>query len=158
MLDSSPIERATAPHGHKPRRVPSTNRYGLVTIDPWWGTIQPEYLHPEIPTWGELEVIEHLEAGGRLVDTRQPEYVAATGTIPGSLAIPWEQITEHLDDLDPDGVTVLFCNGPQCAATPRAVERLLDAGVEPARLADYRGGIQDWLSLGLPTEPSTNAS
>lgn len=153
MSVSLTVERATAPEGHDPLRVPAVDRTGLVTIDPWWGTIQPQQLHPGIPTWGELEVIEHMKGGGRLIDTRLPEYVEASGTIPGSLVIPWETIADHLSEIDPRGVTVLFCNGPQCAATPRAVGRLLDAGVEPESLAYYRGGIQDWVGLGLPTSP-----
>lgn len=156
MSTSAATKRATAPEGHKAQRVPTIDENGFVLIDPWWGTIQPQQLHPELPTWGELEVIEHIEAGGRLIDTRLPEYVAMSGTIPGSLVIGWEEITEHLDDLDPDGITTLFCNGPQCAATPRAVERLLAAGVDPNRLTYYRGGIQDWISLGLPTETAEN--
>lgn len=151
MPDSLSIERATAPEGHQPQRVPVVGDDGLVRADPWWGTIQPQVLHPEIPTWGELEVIRHIEDGGRLIDTRRSDYVVASGTIPGSLVIPWEEITDHLDELDPEGINVLFCNGPQCAATPRAVERLLAEGIVPARLAYYRGGIQDWVSLGLPT-------
>ncbi|HNH85520.1 MAG TPA: hypothetical protein PLE93_00330, partial [Solirubrobacterales bacterium] len=136
------IERAEAPAGHEPSRVPLVDADGQITIDPWWGTIQPQRLHPGIPTWGELEVIAHIEAGGRLIDTRLPEYASASGTIPGSLVLPWETITDHLEVFDPASVTVLFCNGPQCAATPRAVGRLLDAGVEPESLAYYRGGIQ----------------
>ncbi|MCB0858616.1 MAG: rhodanese-like domain-containing protein [Solirubrobacterales bacterium] len=147
------IERSTSPEGHSPQRVPIVGEDGMVTIDPWWGTIQPQHLHPGIPTWGELEVIEHIRQEGCLIDTRQPEYVEATGTIPGSLVLPWEEITDHLSVFDPDRVTVLYCNGPQCAATPRAVERLLKAGVEPESLAYYRGGIQDWIGLGLPTIP-----
>ena len=154
MAVSLNIQRSGAPEGHEPRRVPLVQEGGLVTIDPWWGTIQPQRLHPRIPTWGELEVIEHIEAGGRLIDTRLPEYTAASGTIPNSLVLPWETITDHLDVIDPGAVTVLFCNGPQCAATPRAVGRLLDAGVEPEALAYYRGGIQDWIGLGLPTVPA----
>ena len=147
------IERAEAPAGHEPSRVPLVDADGQITIDPWWGTIQPQRLHPGIPTWGELEVIAHIEAGGRLIDTRLPEYASASGTIPGSLVLPWETITDHLEVFEPASVTVLFCNGPQCAATPRAVGRLLDAGVEPESLAYYRGGIQDWVGLGLPTAP-----
>ena len=150
MSAAAEITRAKAPPGHEPQRVPRVSDDGLVILDPWWGTIQPHQLHPETPTWGELEVIRHLESGGRLVDTRQTEYVNASGTIPGSLVIPWEETGDHLATFDPGRVTVLFCNGPQCAATPRAIKILLEAGVPAAALAYYRGGIQDWLGLGLP--------
>jgi len=147
------IQRSKAPQGHEPRRVPVVSDDGLVTLDPWWGTIQPQQLHPGIPTWGELEVLEHINAGGLLIDTRLPEYVEASGTIPGAIVVSWETITDHLDLIDRRRVTALFCNGPQCAATPRAVGRLLDAGIDPGNLAYYRGGIQDWVALGLPTVP-----
>jgi rhodanese-related sulfurtransferase len=133
--------------------VPRLDENGEMVVDPWWGTIQPTSLHPELPTWGELEVIGHLERGGTAIDTRLAEYVEQSGTIPGSLTIPWQEITEHLE-LFESGVAVLFCNGPQCAATPRAVEALLAAGVAPERLAYYRGGLQDWLGLGLPLAPA----
>jgi rhodanese-related sulfurtransferase len=146
---NSRFARAEAPSGHEPHRVPTIDRDGELRIDPWWGSIQPASLHPRIPTWGERELIEHLESGGLTVDTRRPEYVAESGTIPGAVPVPWEEITDHLELFD-SGVVALFCNGPQCAATPRAVERLLDAGVPPERLAYYRGGLQDWMGLGLP--------
>ena len=146
-------ERQEAPAGHEPRRVPLIEPSGMVSIDPWWGTIQPQVLHPGIRTVGELEVIEHIDAGGRLIDTRQDHYVDETGTLPGSIAIPWEEITSHAYLFLADQPIVLFCNGPQCAATPRAVEKLLDAGVRPEAMLYYRGGLQDWMALGLPTGP-----
>lgn len=126
-----------------------------VTVDPTWGTVQPMQLHPQIETIGELELIACIERGCRLIDTRRPEYVAQLGTIPGSIAIDWEHIDQHIDQLDASGTNVLYCNGPQCAATPRAVERLIGAGFDPAHLTYYRGGIHDWVTLGYPLEPLT---
>ncbi len=146
------LRRSHAPDGHSPHLVPHLADDGELVIDPWWGVIQPAVLHPQIPTIGELEVIEHIEQRGVAIDTRRPEYVAESGTIPGARAIHWEEITDHLD-LFAGGVVVLFCNGPQCAATPRAVESLLEAGVAPERIAYYRGGLQDWMSMGLPVAP-----
>ena len=52
-------------------------------------------------------------------------------------------------------MTILFCNGPQCAATPDAVEALLAAGYPAGALAYYRGGLHDWQTLGLPVEPGS---
>lgn len=154
MLSTSAIARSSAPEGHESTRIPVVGDDGLVRVDPWWGTVQPQQLHPEIPTWGELEVIAQIESGGRLIDTRLPEYIEASGTIPTAIAVPWEMITDHLDLFDPEAVTALFCNGPQCAATPRAIDRLLKAGLPPKALAYYRGGLQDWVSLGFPTVPA----
>lgn len=143
------LRRAVAPEGHESHRVPHLLADGELQLDPWWGVVQPAVLHPETPTVGELEVIEHLKAGGLLIDTRRPDYVAESGTIPGAQAIHWEHITEHLDLFD-EGVAVLFCNGPQCTATPRAIEALIEAGVTPSQLAYYRGGLLDWMALGFP--------
>lgn len=152
-IDPCQLERAAAPEGHEPHRLPRVNEDGELEIDPWWGVVQPAKLHPDIPTIGELELIEHLNSGGLAIDTRRPEYVSASGTIPGARAIHWEHVTEHLD-LFESGVVALFCNGPQCAATPWAVEKLLAAGVAPERLVYYRGGLQDWMGLGYPVVPA----
>ena len=46
--------------------------------------------------------------------------------------------------------TIVFCNGPQCPATAQAIEALLAAGWPAKRLLYYRGGIHDWVTLGLP--------
>ncbi len=127
---------------------------GLFVVDATWGTIAPMSLHPEVRTVGELEVIEHLRAGGRVVDTRQPEYLEDGGTLPGAVAIVHEQILERREEWDDgSGEVLMFCNGPQCTATPRAVKRLLDDGFPPARILYYRGGIHDWVTLGLPLSP-----
>ena len=127
-----------------PRAVPAEP--GLFTVDATWGTIQPQHLPGGVETVAELEVIEHIRAGGAVVDCRQPEYVRH-GTLPGAIAIPHQEIVERLAG---PGPIVLFCNGPQCSATPQAVAALLDAGWDPSRLRYYRGGIHDWVTLGLP--------
>jgi rhodanese-related sulfurtransferase len=122
---------------------------GLVVVDATWGTIQPITAAPGVETVGELELIEHLHAGGQLIDTRQPRFVDQ-GTIPGAVAIPHTEIAERLGELDPEEPIVLFCNGPQCSATPDAVRRLLAAGRPPGLMRYYRGGMHDWITLGLP--------
>ena len=124
---------------------------GLVVVDATWGTIQPIAAAPGVETIGELELIDHLRAGRQLIDTRQPRFVEQ-GTIPGAVAIPHTEIAERLGELDPYKPIALFCNGPQCSATPDAVRRLLAAGRAPALMLYYRGGMHDWISLGLPIE------
>ena len=127
----------------------------MFVVDATWGVIQPMSLAPGIETVGELEVIEHLRAGDRVVDCRLREYVAG-GTIPGAVNIPHGKIVERIGQLDPVATTVLFCNGPQCTATARATEALLVAGWRPERLLYYRGGIHDWVTLGLPLAAPSN--
>jgi rhodanese-related sulfurtransferase len=122
---------------------------GLFVVDATWGVIQPMSLAPGVKAVGELEVIEHLRAGRLVVDCRLPEYVAR-GSIPGAVNVPHGEIVTRLDKLDPVAPTVLFCNGPQCTATAQATEALLGAGWPAERLLYYRGGIHDWVTLGLP--------
>lgn len=113
------------------------------------GKIQPLTLPGGVETIGELEVIDHMSSGGVLVDTRQAEHVER-GTLAGAVHIRHQDITDQLPAVDADGPIVLFCNGPQCGATPQAVSALLEAGWDPHRLRYYRGGIHDWVTLGLP--------
>jgi hypothetical protein len=108
-------------------QVPRSLGDGLVEVDATWGAIQPLEVAPGVRTVAELEVIEHAERGGPLVDTRL-EHFHREGTIPGARSMPHEEIIDHVDELDPSGPTVFFCNGPQCPATPDAISRLLDHG------------------------------
>jgi rhodanese-related sulfurtransferase len=132
-----------------PRPVP--NQPGLLTVDATWGTISPMQLASGVHTVGELEVIEHIEAGLPFVDTRLAHFYRQ-GTIPSARNVSHEQITDAIGSLDPDLATIFFCNGPQCAATPASIRTLLAAGYPAASILYYRGGIHDWMTLGLPLE------
>lgn len=123
---------------------------GLVVVDTTWGTIQPMQLAAGVRTIGELELIAHVESGLTLVDSRRPEFFEKA-TIPGARSIPHVELPDRLDELTPASVAVLFCNGPQCAATPSAIHTLLAAGYPAEMLLYYRGGMHDWMTLGLPT-------
>ena len=143
------------PKREDPQRVPQPvdGEPGLFVVDATWGKIAPISLHPDVKTVGELEVIEHLRAGGCAVDTRQAEYTDQ-GTLRGAIAIPHEEIVERRGEFDEDDEkVVMFCNGPLCTATPQAIERLLDDGFPPERILYYRGGVRDWVTLGLPLSP-----
>jgi rhodanese-related sulfurtransferase len=131
---------------------PVTGEPGLFVVDATWGTIRPIQLAPEVVTVGELEVIEQLEDGLPLVDSRRRHFFEQ-GTIPGARSIPHPETLDRIGELDPGWPTVLFCNGPQCSATPQAIEKLLEAGYPPSSLRYYRGGMHDWLTLGLPVQP-----
>jgi len=96
-------------------------------------------------------IAKGIASGLPLIDTRLSKHLAA-GTLPGARSIPHTEIGRRLDELDATTDTIVFCNGPQCQATPDAVRILLDAGHPAERLLYYRGGIHDWLTLGLPLE------
>lgn len=46
---------------------------------------------------------------------------------------------------------ILWCNGPWCGQSPRAISGLLELGYPAEKLFYYRGGMQVWQSLGLTT-------
>jgi rhodanese-related sulfurtransferase len=148
----------TAPIERLPRRDdafmiprPVEGAAGQFVVDATWGRITPMQLAPGVRTIGELEVLAHIGAGLPVIDTRLRKYLVR-GTLPSARGIPHTEITDRLGEIDAETDTILFCNGPQCAATPDAIRRLLDAGHPPERLVYYRGGIHDWLTLGLPLE------
>ena len=133
-----------------PRRVPG--EVGRFIVDGTWGAIMPITLAPGVRTVGEQEVIAHIDAGLPLIDCRLERYLAA-GTLPTARWLPHTDLPGRTGEIDPSLDTILFCNGPQCAATPDAIRTLLDAGHPAERLLYYRGGIHDWVTLGLPLEP-----
>ncbi len=126
---------------------------GYVKVDGTWGKIQPIALSPDVRTVGEIEVIEHIEGEGSLIDSRLAEYYTES-TIPGARSIPHGDIIERIEELDTEVPNVFFCNGPQCPATPDAISQMIAAGFPAQSILYYRGGMHDWVTLGLPvTKP-----
>lgn len=122
---------------------------GLVEVDTTWGTIQPMNVAEAVRTVGEVEVIEHLEKGLPVIDSRdRNSYDRAS--IPGATNLPFADAAARRDELDEEHPTVFFCNGPQCGQSPRAIRALLEAGRPPEKIQYYRGGLHDWITLGLP--------
>jgi rhodanese-related sulfurtransferase len=128
---------------------PVSGEAGLFRVDATWGTIQPMEVADGVRTVGELEVMEHLRAGLRVVDARTPGWFERA-TIPGADNIPHTDVVDRMGELDPSEPTIFFCNGPQCAQSPWAIEALLEAGYPAEAILYYRGGMHDWLTLGLP--------
>ena len=152
MSGPEAMERRERSREEDPQSVPrDLPEEDLVVIDTTWGEIQPLEAAPGVRTVGELELLELVRSGAMIVDTRVPGSRGGR-TLPGAVSVPHDQLLDRKDELPADGVSVLFCNGPQCPQSPGAIRDLIDAGVEPSRLAYYRGGLHDWVSLGYPTE------
>jgi rhodanese-related sulfurtransferase len=153
MSRPAPPDVDQRPEKHEdPEKIPRPldGVHGMVVVDTTWGEISPIDAGSGVRTVGELEVIAHLRAGKPLVDTRLVDsHVEAT--IPGATNLPHEEIGEAIGELDRDEETVFFCNGPQCTATPDAIGKLLELGYPPRSILWYRGGMHDWVTLGLPT-------
>ena len=140
--------------------------------------IQPSELAPGVKTIAELEVLDFLEkisdgdASMMVIDSRTPAWVEK-GIIPGTVNIPWDtlnigksdpaavqEILEHQLNVKRDGgfwnfnsakTLVLFCNGPWCGQSSTTIGGLLKIGYPAHKILWYRGGMQDWESLGLTT-------
>jgi rhodanese-related sulfurtransferase len=124
----------------------------LVAVDTTWGEMQRLQSAPGVRTVGELELLELLDDGAVLIDCRTRGSFGGR-TIPGSVLLPHDEVVERRAELDPDRLSILFCNGPQCPQSPDAIRRLIDVGYPAAGLAYYRGGMHDWVTLAMPTEP-----
>ena len=151
-MSESSLKRTSRTRQAPPQMVPQPlpREPDLVQVDTTWGELQPMRVAEGIGTVGELEVLEHLRRGDPVVDCRDRNSHELQ-TLPGALNIPYPEAATRSAELDRERVTVLFCNGPQCPQSPRAIRALLDSGYPADRLVYYRGGLHAWLSLGLPT-------
>jgi rhodanese-related sulfurtransferase len=131
---------------------PIAGQPGLVQVDTTWGNIEPISVAEGARTVGETEVIAHLGAGLPVVDSRTSDFYQES-TIPGASNVPYDEAAARIDELGGDEPTVFFCNGPQCGQSPAAIRSLLQAGYPPERIFYYRGGLHDWMTLGLPVIP-----
>ncbi len=124
---------------------------GLVQVDTTWGKIQPMKVADGVRTVDEIELSEWLDAGKQVIDGRTPDFYKVS-TIPGAKNIPHNEIIESMGELDRNQPAIFFCNGPQCSQSPSAIHNLLEAGYPPEKILYYRGGMHDWVTLGLPLE------
>ncbi|MEW5787035.1 MAG: rhodanese-like domain-containing protein [Pseudomonadota bacterium] len=140
--------------------------------------IQPMQLAPGVETIGELEVLEYLKRAGRdvlVIDSRDGDWPARSGVIPGALNLPWQELhpahseAEKIADIlalrfgaarhgglwnfENARTLVFYCNGPWCGQSPTNIKQLLALGYPAHKLKWYRGGMQDWKMLGLTTVP-----
>jgi rhodanese-related sulfurtransferase len=94
------------------------------------------------------------------LDLRNPELTAALrqlGARPGT-TVNWSNSEFGGDvgrparfawDFSQAKDVMLFCNGPWCDQSPRAIKGLLDIGYPASKIQYYRGGMQLWLLFGL---------
>ena len=131
------------------------------------GVIRPMVPTPGVTPVGELEVIAALQDPTYVVvDSRSVE-TQYGGTIPGSINVPYDEIADRLDEVgcaqSANGWScaqarnvVLYCNGPNCGQSPRAMASMVEAGFPAAKIFYYRGGMLAWTSLGLTTRENAH--
>lgn len=97
---------------------------------------------PESP-----EVIEILQ----LLGAREREDVGAVERLLEDWGwVDTRYTTDNWDFSDAKDL-VIWCNGPACGQSPRAIRGLLDAGYPGDKIMYYRGGMQMWQLWGLTT-------
>ena len=126
------------------------------------GVLQPQIPVPGVHPAGELEVLAALQDPDALVvDMRTTEW-RVKATIPGSIHIPYTEVSMRLDELGCSGEqgkwdcsaaldVFAFCNGPACPQSPTAIKAMVREGYPVEKIHYYRGGMQDWTVLGLTT-------
>jgi rhodanese-related sulfurtransferase len=105
---------------------------------------------------------------GLLIDARVPDWFDK-GAIPGAINVPFaalaaenpyqSEILRALGAVVIDGgfdfsgamSLMVYGNGPWDAQGSRAVQALVAAGYPASLIQNYRGGLEDWLHLGLST-------
>jgi len=138
------------------------------------GKIQPiaPFTPHAVETIGALEMIGYLDQLKEksdsliIIDSRTKVWVKR-GTIPGTVNIPFtefkesdraiEIMEEEFDVLSTGGALnfsnaktlVMYCNGIWCGQSPTAIKKLLNFGYPAAKIKYFRGGMQNWESLGL---------
>ena len=123
----------------------------LVQVDVTWGIIQPMQLAEGVVTVGELDVYNYQERRLPIIDTRKSN-TSHSITISGTNNIPFNELVDRIDELNKAIPSIFFCNGPQCPQTPIGIKALLKADYPADKILYYRGGMHDWITLGLPVQ------
>jgi rhodanese-related sulfurtransferase len=168
-------------HEGNPVRIQRIQDQGNKLIDDFAKTsrpcppfcIHPIKAAPGVDTVGELELLDFMrkevkEGRGLIIDSRLPEFYRIE-TIPTAVNIPFTVIRPDNKRIDlilnvlgavKAGSTwdfrnakslALFCNGPWCDQSSRAIQALIGLGYPPEKLKYYRDGMQLWRVLGLTT-------
>ena len=88
------------------------------------------------------QLAEHLAAGGRVVDVREPdEYTDAH--VPGAVLVPLATVPDHVDAFTGEGPTYVICKSG--GRSMRACEFLAEQGVPAVNVA---GGTMAWKLSG----------
>ena len=164
--DEQQIRRADRTRDGDPQNIPRPLECEAdrMVVETTWGEVQPLQVAAGVATVGELEVIELLNRGAALVDTRVPDSRSGV-SLPGAVNIPFQGL---LDDaggvkapeeirsafartgaLDDGKTPITYCGGG-IAATLEAFQ-LARLGRDD--VAVYDGSLTEWAAdHSLPLE------
>jgi len=133
----------------------------------------------ELEVLGYLKRLSDGDRTVLVIDSRTPDWMGR-GTIPGSVNIPWDKINVDVSgafEVETEAETlskilsdqfgaklnngqwdfrnaktlVFFCNGLWCPQSAVNIKTLAKLGYPAYKIKWYRGGMQDWVSVGLTT-------
>jgi len=134
--------------------------------------IQPIKAGPGVETIGSLEMLKYMQmAVGNehtlIMDTRLEEWYKRE-TLPLAVSLPTETLVNNFPkiattylgvqtkdkgwDYTNAKTLVIFCNGYWNPDSYQVIQYLLAQNYPPQKIKWYRGGMQEWLSLGMSTK------
>lgn len=127
------------------------------------GYIQPLVPQPGVTPVTEIEVMKALNDPATLVIDMRDEDAPLKTTIPNTYHIPYNELEDHMAELGcvsvgknqwncADAYNIVgFCYGPMCVQSPAGIAILVHMGFPVSKISYYRGGMTDWVALGLTT-------
>ena len=90
------MQRQDRTRQHQPCSVPwpLDGEPDVVAVDTTWGILQRLHAAPDVPSVGELELLEMVNEGAVLIDCRTAGSYGGQ-TIPGSVRIPHDEIVNR---------------------------------------------------------------
>jgi rhodanese-related sulfurtransferase len=98
---------------------------------------------PDVPTVDVTASVALVDAGGVLLDVREPDEWAA-GHAPSAMFIPMGDVMRRISDIPADRSVAVICRSGRRSAL--VVDYLVEQGLDARNVA---GGMQAWQSLGL---------
>jgi len=92
-----------------------------------------------------------------VVDTLAPTYWSQEH-LPGAINLPIEDVEKSVAAILPDKSAWIatYCSSRLCSTSHAVAGKLARLGY--SNIVTYRGGLQDWVEAGLPTQSSAAAS
>jgi membrane protein DedA with SNARE-associated domain/rhodanese-related sulfurtransferase len=141
-------------------KLSSLGKYGLMLIIAafaiwilvkWWRRLLfVKQLRMDRVSVDELKQMLDEHKVQALVDVRSELTQAATGRIPGALAIDMKKIEDAFKGVPVDGEVVLYCACPNEATAVKVAQKLRKVGYK--RIRPLLGGIDAWIEAGLEVE------
>jgi membrane protein DedA with SNARE-associated domain/rhodanese-related sulfurtransferase len=141
-------------------KLSSLGKYGVMLViagfaiwivAKWWRRhLFVKQLRMDRVSVDELKQMLEEKKVQALVDVRSAITQAATGRIPGALAVDMKKIEDSFKGVPIDGEVILYCACPNEATAVKVAQRLKKVGYK--RIRPLLGGIDAWIEAGLEVE------